>query len=153
MTKKDEFLKSQKILRLATLGKNNSPHIVPVWYLYSAKKFYIGTNTRTQKAKNIKKNKKISFCIDTGVNAPNIYGVMGQGKANLILEESKMKRIAKKILLRYFTTLNKKSARELLEDTDCIIEIIPEKLTLWSYWLTKSSILFIAESKISKLGR
>ena len=133
MSKRDEFLKSQKILRLATLDKNRMPHIVPVWYLYSAKKFYIGTNTRTQKAKNIKKNKKISFCIDTGVNAPNIYGVMGQGKANLILEESRMKRIAKKILLRYFTTLDKKSARGLLEDTDCVIEIVPEKLTVWSY--------------------
>ena len=136
MSKRDEFLKSQKILRLATVGKNKMPHIVPVWYLYSAKKFYIGTNTRTQKAKNIKKNKKISFCIDAGVNAPNIYGVMGQGKANLISEEEeedKMKRIAKKILLRYFTTLDKRSAIELLEDTDCVIEIIPEKLTVWSY--------------------
>lgn len=133
MGKRDEFLKSQKILRLATVGKNNTPHIVPVWYLYSAKKFYIGTNTRTQKAKNIKKNNKISFCVDTGVNTPNIYGVMGLGTANLILEESKTKRIAKKILLRYFATLSKRSAIELLDDTDCIIEIIPEKLAVWSY--------------------
>ena len=133
MSKRDEFLKSQKILRLATLGKNSAPHVVPVWYLYSAKKFYIGTNTRTQKAKNIKENKKISFCIDTGVNAPGIYGVMGQGKASLILKESKIKQIAKRILLRYFATLNKKSARELLDDTDCVIEIVPEKLTVWSY--------------------
>jgi hypothetical protein len=31
------------------------PHIVPVWYKYSEKKFHIGTNTRTQKAINIKK--------------------------------------------------------------------------------------------------
>ncbi|EIJ67020.1 hypothetical protein BD31_I1974 [Candidatus Nitrosopumilus salaria BD31] len=55
---RDEFLKSQKILRLATIGKNKTPHIVPVWYRYSKKKLYIGTNTRTQKAKNIKKTKE-----------------------------------------------------------------------------------------------
>ncbi|MBI1662081.1 MAG: pyridoxamine 5'-phosphate oxidase family protein [Nitrosopumilus sp.] len=133
MNKKDEFLKTQKILRLATVGKNKTPHIVPVWYRYSAKKFYIGTNTKTQKAKNTKKNHGVSFCIDTGINAPNIYGVMGQGKANLILEEKKVKTIAKKILLRYFKTLENKSAKELLEDTDCIIEIIPEKISVWSY--------------------
>ena len=133
MSKKDEFLKSEKVLRLATIGKNKTPHIVPVWYLYSAKKFYIGTNTRTQKAKNAKKNNKVSFCVDIGVNAPNIYGVMGQGIANLILEKPKVQKIATKILLRYFSSLNNKSAKELLEDTDCIIEIIPEKLTVWSY--------------------
>ena len=86
MNKRDEFLKSQKVLRLATIGKNKSPHIVPVWYMYSSKKIYIGTHTRTQKAKNVKKNNKVSFLVDAGINSPNIYGVKGEGNANLILD-------------------------------------------------------------------
>ncbi len=133
MNKRDEFLKSQKVLRLATIDKNKTPHIVPVWYLYSGKKIYIGTNSKTKKAQNAKRNKHVSICVDVGINAPNIYGVMGQGDANLILEKNKVKTIAKKILLRYFKTLENKSAKELLEDTDCIIEIIPEKFSVWSY--------------------
>ena len=133
MKKRDEFLKDQKILRLATIGKNKTPHIAPVWYRYSGKKFYIGTNTKTQKVKNVKKNQRVSCCVDVGVNAPNIYGVLVQGNANLILDNSKVKIIAKKILLRYFKTLENKSAKELLDDTDCIIEIVPEKFTVWNY--------------------
>ena len=133
MKKRDEFLKDQKILRLATIGKNKTPHIAPVWYRYSGKKFYIGTNTKTQKAQNVKKNNRVSCCIDVGVNAPNIYGVLVQGNANLITDNSKVKIIAKKILLRYFKTLENKSAKELLDDTDCIIEIVPEKFTVWNY--------------------
>jgi nitroimidazol reductase NimA-like FMN-containing flavoprotein (pyridoxamine 5'-phosphate oxidase superfamily) len=133
MNKKDDFLKSQKVLRLATIGKNKTPHIAPVWYRYVGKKIQIGTNTKTQKAKNVIKNNKVSFCVDVGINSPNIYGVMGQGEANLILEKSKVKIIAKKILLRYFKTLKNKSAQELLEDTDCIIEIKPEKYSVWNY--------------------
>jgi len=133
MNKRDEFLKSQKVLRLATIGKNKTPHIAPVWYRYVGKKFYIGTNSKTQKAKNVKKNNRVSFCVDVGINAPNIFGVMGQGKANLILDKSKVKTIAKKILLQYFKTLENKSAKELLEDTDCIIEITPEKFSIWNY--------------------
>ena len=133
MNKRDEFLKSQKILRLGTIGKNETPHIVPVWYLYRSKKFYIGTNTRTQKANNVMKNKRVSFCVDVGINAPNIYGVNGHGEANLILEKTRVKKIATKILLRYFKNMKNKSAIELLEDTDCVIEIIPEKFSNWSY--------------------
>ena len=133
MKRRDEFLKNQKILRLATIGKNKTPHIAPVWYRYSGKKFYIGTNTKTQKAKNVKKNQRVSCCVDVGVNAPNIYGVLIQGNANLILDNSKVKIIAKKILLKYFKTLENKSAKELLDDTDCIIEIVPEKFTVWNY--------------------
>ena len=133
MNKRDEFLNSQKVLRLATVGKGKIPHIAPVWYIYNKKRICIGTNTRTQKAKNVKRNKQVSFCVDVGVNAPNIYGVMGQGEADLILEKTKVKNIAEKILLRYFRTLSNKSAKELLEDTDCIIEIIPKKFSVWSY--------------------
>lgn len=133
MSKKDEFLKSQKVLRLATISKNKTPHIVPVWYMYSSKKIYIGTNTHTQKAKNLEKNNHVAFCVDVGVKSPKIYGVNGQGTANLILNKTRVKKIAIKILLRYFNNMKNKSAIELLDDTDCIIEIIPEKFTVWSY--------------------
>ena len=133
MNRRDEFLKTQKILRLSTIGENKMLHIVPVWYMYSSKKFYVGTNTKTQKAKNLKKNNNVAFCVDVGVRSPDIYGIMGQGNANLILENSTVKRIATKILLRYFKSIQNKSAKELLGDTDCIIEIIPRKLSVWSY--------------------
>jgi general stress protein 26 len=133
MNKRDEFLKTQKILRLSTIGKNNFPHITPVWYMFSGKKIYIGTDTKSQKIKNIQKNNHVSFCVDVGVNSPDIYGVMGKGIANLILEMPKTKTIAKKILLKYFKTLENESAKKLLDDTDCIIEIIPQKISVWDY--------------------
>jgi len=60
-------------------------------------------------------------------------GVLVQGNAKIITDNSKVKTIAKKILSRYFKTLENKSAKELLDDTDCIIEIIPEKFTVWNY--------------------
>ena len=132
MNQRDKFLKTQKILRLSTIGNNKTPHIVPVWYMYSSKKIYIGTNTRTQKARNVKKNNKVAFCVDVGINSP-IYGVMGQGNANIILEDIKVKQIAKKILVRYFKNMKNKSAIELLNNTNCIIEINPVKFSVWSY--------------------
>ena len=133
MNKRDEFLKIQKILRLSTIDKSNFPHITPVWYIFNDEKIYIGTNTKNQKIKNIEKNNHVSFCVDVGVNSPDIYGVMGQGIANIILEIPKVRIIAEKILLKYFKTLENKSAKELLEDTDCVIEIIPQKYSEWNY--------------------
>ncbi|KFM15046.1 Pyridoxamine 5'-phosphate oxidase protein [Marine Group I thaumarchaeote SCGC AAA799-O18] len=133
MSKRDEFLKKQKILRLATLDKNDNPHVVPVWYLFSSKKLYIGTNSKTEKAKNIKNNSKVSFCVDIGINSPDIFGVMGRGDTKLIMEKNKVSRIEKIILLRYFKTLNNKSAKDLLDETDCIIEITPKEYSVWKY--------------------
>ena len=133
MSKQTKFLKKEKILHLATIDEKNSPHIVPVWYMYSAGKIYVGTNTKTQKAKNIKKHRKVSFCVDVGVNAPNIFGVMGKGTAKILREKKMVNRLAKKILLRYFKSLNNRSAIELLKDTDCVIEILPKEFSNWKY--------------------
>jgi len=131
--KNEKFLKSQKILRFATIDSSGDPHIVPVWYMYTNGKFYVGTNTNTRKAKNIKKNSRVSFCVDIGIRSPDIIGVMGTGRAKIILKTSIVKPIAKKILLRYFSSLKNKSAQELLDQTDCIIEITPKKVTDWRY--------------------
>jgi nitroimidazol reductase NimA-like FMN-containing flavoprotein (pyridoxamine 5'-phosphate oxidase superfamily) len=128
-----EFLKSQKILRLATIGPSGNPHIVPVWYMYDNNKFYVGTNTKTRKAKNIKKNSKVSFCIDIGIKSPNIIGMMGIGRARLILKTDRVELLAEKILLRYFKNMRNQSAQQLLHQTDCIIEITPKKITNWKY--------------------
>jgi len=133
MNRRDNFLKTQKILRLATIDNKITPHIVPVWYKYSSKKIYIGTNTRTKKVKNIRKNRNVAFCVDVGINSPNIYGLNGQGIANLILDNTRVKKIATNILLKYFKNMKTKSAIELLEDTNCIIEIVPKKFVRWNY--------------------
>jgi len=58
---------------------------------------------------------------------------MGTGAASLILDKPKVSKMVKKILLRYFKTLDNKSAKELLEDTNCIIEIIPKRHSEWIY--------------------
>ena len=128
-----KFLKSQKILRLATIDPSGNPHIVPVWYMYHNDKFYVGTNTKTRKAKNIKVNSKISFCIDIGIKSPDIVGMMGIGRAKLILKTERVNSLAEKILLRYFKNLKNQSAQQLLNQTDCIIEITPKKITNWKY--------------------
>ena len=130
--RKNEFLESQKILRLATVDKKGVPHIVPVWYLYKSGKFYVGTNTLTKKARNISKNPKVSFCVDSGVRSP-IFGIMGTGTAKTILDKNRVSLLAKKILLRYFKNMNNASAQEILSQTDCIIEVIPQKITIWNY--------------------
>ena len=133
MSTLDELLVEEKILHLATIDDKDSPHIVPVWFMYKKNSIFIGTNTRTRKAQNVTKNNKVSFCVDRGIRAPDIRGVMVKGDAKLIHEKQKVKELEEEILLRYFSSLENESAQELLNDTDCIIKIIPEQMKYWHY--------------------
>ncbi|GIT56067.1 MAG: hypothetical protein Ct9H300mP17_12260 [Candidatus Nitrosopelagicus sp.] len=62
------------------------------------KKNYVGTNTKTQKAKNIKKHRKVSFCVDVGLTHQIFLGNGEKGNAKLLKEKKTVNRIAKKIL-------------------------------------------------------
>jgi PPOX class probable F420-dependent enzyme len=58
--------------KLATVKKDNSPHIVPVWFVMDESRKRGGglsdivfmTGVESLKAKNIQHNNKISFCVD-----------------------------------------------------------------------------------------
>lgn len=111
-------------------GGASVAHVVPVWYMYEDGSLYIGTNSQTVKAKNVTRTGRASFCVDAGVRTP-IFGVVGQGKAELLRDD--ITEIATRILLRYYTSMKEPGAAELLSETDCIIRIIPDKTTSWSY--------------------
>jgi nitroimidazol reductase NimA-like FMN-containing flavoprotein (pyridoxamine 5'-phosphate oxidase superfamily) len=129
MGRPHEFLAEQRVLRLATVSDDGLPHVVPVWYMYREGAVYVGTNTRTTKAKNVARTKRVAFCVDEGIRSP-LYGVMGRGRARLITKD--IGGMARDILLRYFDSMDDESAAELYRDTDCIIEIIPDHITEWS---------------------
>lgn len=129
MGRRREFLAGEKVLRLATVSADGTPHVVPVWYMYRDGAVYVGTNTRTAKARNVARTGRAAFCVDEGVHSP-LYGVMGRGRARLITDD--VGGLARDILLRYFDTMRDGSAAELYRDTDCIIEIVPDGLIEWS---------------------
>lgn len=131
MSRRADFLLSQKVMRLATTNQRGEPHVVPVWYMYRNDTVYIGTNTKTIKAQNIAHKKTVAFCVDEGVRAP-IYGIMGRGQARLILDHTEVSKLAKQILMRYFDDIMVPSAQELYNDTDCIIAIRVDSLIEWS---------------------
>lgn len=124
------MLDEGKVLRLATQGVDG-PHIAPVWYMHKDDAVYVGTNSRTAKARNVARDPRVALCVDEGVMPP-IRGVMWQGTAR-ILRRPESDALAKKILLRYYDSLESGAAKELLQDTDCVIEIRPQKRAEWKY--------------------
>lgn len=61
-----EYLKSQRLARIATASKDGVPDVAPVGFDFDGKYFYVGGIhlTRTHKYKNVIKNPKVSLVID-----------------------------------------------------------------------------------------
>jgi general stress protein 26 len=55
---------SRDVCRLSTIGSNGWPHVVPVGYVYLRGKFYIPTDRRAKKVRNLVKNGNATIVVD-----------------------------------------------------------------------------------------
>ncbi len=61
-----EYIKSQRLARIATASKKGHPDVAPVGFDFDGEYFYVGGHIlpRTLKYRNILENPKVSFVID-----------------------------------------------------------------------------------------
>ena len=57
------FLAEQKVCRMATVGKDGMPHVIPMWYVILDGEIYIETTGNTKKVRNVESNKKTALII------------------------------------------------------------------------------------------
>jgi len=58
------LIRSKDVCRLSTISANGWPHVVPVSYVFLRRKFYIPTDRRTKKVRNLMKNGNATILVD-----------------------------------------------------------------------------------------
>jgi len=121
-------LSNHKICRFATADGSGQPHVVPMWYVYDSKSFYIITNYGTKKYRNLLENKKVSFVIDEYPRNGDIEGICFLGVAE-ILEKGEKYRHAQSLIQSKYKNWNK--YQPWGEGKVPIIRIKPNGYTSW----------------------
>ena len=124
--KAEEFLNGKHFGKLATVRKDGSPHVTPIWYMLEGGRLFVNTTTNRVKYYNIKRDPRVSFLVDDGYPY-----VMVEGKAR-IAEERDPKKDIEALAIRYTgEEAGRKAARERYwKDPRVSIEIIPEKIVV-----------------------
>ena len=79
----DTFLAGKRNAILATLKKDGSPQLTPVWYRWDGEKFWMSITKERAKYKNILRDPRVSLCVD---DAETSTTVIASGKARLTEE-------------------------------------------------------------------
>jgi hypothetical protein len=104
------FLEKPRIARLATIGTDGYPHVVPIYFMLDGDEFIFGTERSNQKVKNAISNPKGAVQIG-GERTPDEGGYMIQG--DLRIEEDADRSMTRRLLTRYET--KKKAEKSLAE--------------------------------------
>lgn len=86
------FLERNELGRLATISRDGFPHVVPVSYLCYHGNICIAVDYGTRKLRNMQKNKKVAFVVDTF--NPN-RGMLILGSVKIIEKGKEFNRIYK----------------------------------------------------------
>jgi hypothetical protein len=76
----DSFLKNYPIAHISTHNRDGTIHSAPVWFLYKANTFIIGSPAASRKVRNLKNNRNATILID---NPETAVGVLVYGEAEL----------------------------------------------------------------------
>lgn len=91
--KEKDYLKTQKLARMATVSADGQPDVAPVHFEFDGEYFYVGglTITRTFKYKNILANPRVSIVFDDFENANpwRPRGLKAHGTADIVSGEGR----------------------------------------------------------------
>jgi PPOX class probable F420-dependent enzyme len=121
--------------KLATVKKDGSPHIVPIWFvLYEGNRkgglgdIVFNTGNTSLKAKNIQRDNRVSICVDDQTPPFSFVTVYGTAK----IEDYKQNDLfnwAAKIAARYTGENNTEEyGRRNSTEGEVLVRIIPTKL-------------------------
>lgn len=99
----EEYLKfltsGTKTGKLATVRADGRPHVVPVWFVLEGEKIVFNTGSSTIKAKNMRRDPRVSISVDD--QAPPYSFVTVEGTAELREDQEECLNCATRIGARY----------------------------------------------------
>jgi nitroimidazol reductase NimA-like FMN-containing flavoprotein (pyridoxamine 5'-phosphate oxidase superfamily) len=134
LTEVQSFMDRGRLASFATVGPDNEPHVVPVFFTYDDGRVYIQTDRSTVKVRNLIRNSNVAVAV---YNFP--YGeeaVIIRGKGRIIDGDEDFIRRTQDHIEKYRLKLDKRGKDSLgkpLFDKKvrCVIEVIPKRIIFW----------------------
>lgn len=133
----NDFLGQVQLARMATVGTDKQPHVVPVWYGWDGQSLWISSYCNTRKVQELERNLKISVAVDTADENGRTKAVILEGTARLIREPREF--LEDKFYWIYRRYLGdegvlKPDPQEWIRDAhNLLIQLTPEKVMTWNW--------------------
>ena len=118
--------------KLATVKKDGSPHLVPIWFIVDDNDngdIIFTTNSTSVKAKNIQRDNRISICVDDQVPPFSFVTVEGTAKIQHY-KHNELLKWATKIAQRYMGKKNAEAyGKRNSTEGEILVRIKPIRIT------------------------
>ena len=71
-----ELLEEQRVVVVATHGRDGFPHLMPLWYVVRDGRLWGWTYAKSQKTRNMERDARVTLLVEDGVEYDQLRGVM-----------------------------------------------------------------------------
>jgi PPOX class probable F420-dependent enzyme len=133
-----ELLESQRIVTVASLGRDGWPHLMPVWYVLRDGEIWVYTYAKSQKVRNLERDPRATLLVETGHEYSELRGVMIEAEAYISREHELVFDVAKELTVRYADGLDsvEGDAAEALRaqaKKRVAIRFVPRRTATWDH--------------------
>ena len=129
-----EFLDAPRFAAAATISKDGSPQLTPIWYIYEGGNFYFGIATNSVKYRNLVRDPRMGLHITA--EHPDTTTAIAYGSAELVKKSAPgIEDIGWRITRRYHDSDEEARAYRLLSESEGVesvmVKITPKKWVTW----------------------
>src|SRR4051812_10134170 len=97
----DAFLAEQRVVMVATNGRDGFPHQMPLWYVVSDGSLLAWTYAKAQKTRNLERDPRATLTIEAGEEYQELHGVMFKCEVELITDTDQVAEVGLAIFRKY----------------------------------------------------
>lgn len=80
----DAFLAEERTCRAATVGKDGSPHVAPLWFVWDGTFVWLNSVVRSQRWTDLGRDPRIAVVVDGGEEFGDLRGVEIRGTVRVV---------------------------------------------------------------------
>ena len=96
-----EFLAGERVLNVASNGRDGWPHVTSLWYVMRGTDPWVWTYRKSQKVKNLERDDRATALVESGSEYAELKGVMLRTRAHIEYETEPIIDFAEELFAKY----------------------------------------------------
>jgi PPOX class probable F420-dependent enzyme len=96
-----DFLAGERVVNIATNGRDGWPHVTALWYVMRGSDPWIWTYRKSQKVKNLERDDRATALIESGDEYSELKGVMLRTRAHIEYDTEPILDFAEELFAKY----------------------------------------------------
>ena len=96
-----EFLAGERVMNIATNGRDGWPHVTALWYVMRGTDPWVWTYRKSQKVKNLERDGRATVLVESGHEYAELKGVMLKCRAHIEYDTEPIIDFAEELFAKY----------------------------------------------------